>query len=218
MIKNSLELATHTDLEEIAKLHCACFPRSLSTALGKNYCKKMLSWYIESPNAFMYFIQIGPNLAGYCGGIINNEKQMIGSASSMIQHSLAEAKRAIILRPWLVLHKEFRNKFSLVMKNIFRRKLFKKGEIISEIAQDNKESTGLVVIGVHPNFRGQGVAGDLLNQFELHTLKLEMKKMVLSVNSNNSTAINSYIKAGWKIINRSGNQIKMTKIVNGNKT
>lgn len=204
------------DLEKIAICHREAFPASLSTALGLNYVKAMLGWYLSREDAFLFYIESEGRCLGYCGAMMKNKAGM-GSASSMAQYSFNQAIRSFLVRPWLVFHAELRAKYLFIGKNVWTR--------IKRMARGNSKNLtnapaifdpyiGLVVIGVRADEHGKGFGSQILQEFERKTIQLGYKKMALTVLTNNSKAIKSYVRNGWEVTLVNGQSTSMEKRLN----
>jgi ribosomal protein S18 acetylase RimI-like enzyme len=211
VIKNSRK----EDLEEIAVCHKSAFPDSLSSQMGISYLKKMLEWYLSDDKKFLFHIEENGKCVGYCGGMIDDGLQATGSASGMIQYSFNDAVRSIMLRPWLLFHKELLAKYKLIKKNI---KLKMKKKAVPGKTETKKRNearheiqTGLVVIGVSREAQGKGYGSLLLQEFENKTKRLNIKAMSLTVRNDNNQAIKSYERNGWVRFKLNGNSLEMVK-------
>jgi ribosomal protein S18 acetylase RimI-like enzyme len=197
----TIKSATHQDLPEIAECHASAFPHSLSTAMGKKYLKQMLSWYLATDKTFLFFLEEQDQVVGYCGGMIVETNQRMGSASSMAQHSFNEAVKAFLSRPWLVFHKEVISKYRFILKNFAKR--WRKSTANSQREKSGnsvvagERYAALVVIGVRKNLQGAGYGSRLLAAFEQQSMSRGLSKMLLTVRSDNAQAIKSYEKNGW---------------------
>ena len=207
-----------SDLEKIAVCHISAFPDSLSSKMGLRYLKKMIEWYLADEKRFLFHIEENGKCAGYCGGMIHDGTQTSGSASGMIQYSFNEAVMSILLRPWLLFHKEIISKYSLITKNINKRFKNKKTTIV--IDQRKKASViiepsvGLVVIGVSSEFQGKGYGSLLLQEFENRAKEMNYKLINLTVRNDNTQAIKAYERNGWIRSKLSGNSLEMYKNIN----
>ena len=207
---------THFDL--ISKCHIRSFPESLSSALGSNFIKVMLSWYLSSDKVFLFHIENNLNVViGYCGGIIVDGTLGTGSTSGMAQHTFKAAIRGFISHPWLLFHKELRNKWPIFFKNILMKIGLKSKQHFSreQVKQFSAEpSAGLVVIGVAPSFQGKGYGSILLQEFERIVFsKYGIKNLQLSVNADNTLAIRAYEKNGWFQASTNGKSFVMKKYI-----
>jgi ribosomal protein S18 acetylase RimI-like enzyme len=191
----------------------ACFPLSLATKLGKNYVQKSLEWFLVNPNRFLFHITENGKVAGYCGGF-KPVKPGDGSSSGMLQHAFSEAIKGIIFKPWLLFHAEVANHYPFLWLNI-KRKITGKAKPIKPVAKDKpfKQFVGLVVIGVHPDFRGTGIAQALMTEFEKRVRSLEQNELVLSVKKDNTRAIKAYSNFGWQIKEEQAQTYVMNKFI-----
>lgn len=207
-----IKIGSEADLARIAVCHCAAFPGSLSSALGIDYVSAMLRWYLSGENTFLFFVEENGKCVGYCGGMVKTVWG-IGSASSMAQYSFNAAVIGFLKKPWLLFHPEMTVKFSFIVKNIINR-FFRKKKLQGEPEVIFEPYTGLVVIGVDPAFQGKGFGSILLLEFEKMTRQRGLKKMTLSVHSDNSKAIKSYTRNGWSITHVNGLSTSMMKPIN----
>jgi len=192
-----IQTATPDDLSRIASCHIKAFPTALSSRLGVSLVKKMLSWYLDSPKRFLFYIKIDNTCIGYCGGTISDGTQVHGSASGMIQHSFKDAFRALLLRPWLWFHADLRSRYTLILKNIYFKMIRYSTPVKDRIGQSLEPHAGLIVIGVDPANQGKGYASILLNEFERIVREKGILKMMLTVLTTNEQAIIAYRKNGW---------------------
>jgi ribosomal protein S18 acetylase RimI-like enzyme len=119
----------------------------------------------------------------------------------------------IAKKPWLLVNKELRNYYPFIGRNI-KKKLGLKKTLAAETKPANyvfNESVGLVVIGVHPNYRGKGIFELLMKEFEQKALQLNIKNCNLSVRGDNARAIAAYSKMGWETLSQKNNALIMFK-------
>ena len=202
------------DLKLVADCQIKAFPESLSSKMGTNYLIKMFSWFLANPNAFLHHIEIGGECAGYCGGLISDNKLKMGSSSSMLQHSFGAAVKAMITRPWLLMHPEVIMKIPFIFKNIINKfkSRGKKSDEEQYIVDKNEEAkVGLVIIGVDPKYQGLGLGYLLLQNFDETCRQAGIPYAYLSVNTDNVKAIYSYERNGWKQASVNGNALHMKK-------
>ena len=201
-------------LRSVAACHIACFPGSLSSKLGLAYVQKTLEWFLVNPRRFLYHVTIDGKVAGYCGGFVP-VKIGDGSSSGMLQHAFNEAIFGIIKKPWLLLHQEVRPHYKFLWLNIKRKFTGKTIPISSSPASAKSPShVGLVVIGVHPDFRGKGVAEQLAIEFEKRARSFDRSELILSVKTDNARAIGAYKKLGWQIKSEENRTYIMNKHIN----
>src|SRR6476620_3678183 len=173
-------------IKEIAICHQKCFPNSFSSKLQNNYVAKTLEWFLGEENRFLFHIESQNRVIGYCGGF-KSSFPGDGSTSGMLQYAMKEAIRGIIKKPYLIFQSELLRRYPLIAKNIFK-KVFgtKRIETISAGYAIPNSKIGLVVIGVHPDYRGKGVFELLMKNFEEESKKRGAEKIVLSVKSSNT--------------------------------
>jgi ribosomal protein S18 acetylase RimI-like enzyme len=207
-----IKQASPVDLKVIAVCHRSAFPYSLTSKMGVKYLEKIFSWYLSTDKAFLFFLKENDQIVGYAGGIIVDGTLAHGSASSMTQHTFNDAVKALMFRPWLLLHRDFVTRYGLFTRNIVTRlrNKFRKVEIRSAVAP-KEPHVGLVVIGVDPAFQGKGYGSQLLQEFERVSKNLGFDKMMLTVRSDNSNAIKSYERNGWSISKVEGVSTSMEK-------
>lgn len=193
IIKNSLK----ENLPDLAHCHISCFPTSLATRLGRSYVQKTLEWFLVDPNRFLFQTSQNGKVTGYCGGFMP-VKAGDGSSSGMLQYAFKEAITGIIKNPLLLLHPEVRVHYPFLWLNI-KRKITGRVKPIKPVSNETpfKPYVGLVVIGVHPDFRGNGIAQELMKEFEKRAREFQKNEMVLSVKKDNARAIKAYSNFGW---------------------
>lgn len=206
------QAAQQKDLTAIAQCHKIVFPNSLTSKMGEHYLSKIFSWYLSTDKAFLFFLQLEGQVIGYAGGILVDGTLAHGSASSMTQHTFNHAIIALLQRPWLLLHPDFLSRYALFARNIVTRIKNKLNSTEVRSAPVPPEPyAGLVVIGVHPAFQGKGYGSSLLQEFEKIVVQNGFKKMILTVNSDNTQAIKSYQRNGWDIKNSDQKSTSMEK-------
>ena len=203
-----------SDLDKISACHRICFSNSFSTKLGTAVTVKTFEWFLAAENRFLFHISHNDQVIGYIGGL-HPQYNGDGSTSGMMRYAMKEATVAISKKPWLIFSKEAIAMYPLIFKNIYH-KVFKvshnnnAGDISN--AADFQNRIGLVVIGVHPGYRGKGIFELLIKQFEHEALLRKVSKLTLSVKTDNRHAINAYKKAGWLIAREHRNSVEMYKM------
>jgi len=179
--------------------------------LGLLYLVKTFEWFLVAENRFLFHIESGNEVIGYCGGF----KSLYvgdGSTSGMLQYAMKEAMKGLIRRPYLLFHPDLLKRYPLIFKNIYKRVFNSKKNITPTIHHDSAK-IGLVVIGVHPDYRGKGVFELLMQNFEEECKKRNVTRITLSVKASNARAIAAYKKAGWQIASETKKDMDMFKIM-----
>jgi RimJ/RimL family protein N-acetyltransferase len=154
--------------------------------------------------------------AGYCGGMISDGTLGTGSASGMAQHSFYPALWAFATHPWVLFHPEVRAKWPLLWKNI-KMKLGLAPKVHATTAQRQQKAlepeAGLVVIGVDPAHQGKGYGSLLLREFERRAVEeYGVRRLQLSVRTDNVQAIRAYERNGWVVSRVQGESTSMVKL------
>jgi len=203
-------LSSH--LKRISECHKICFENSFAVKAGDKYIEKILEWFLEDENRFLFHVECNNKIIGYCGGFCSLYSGD-GSTSGMLQYAMPEAIKGVIRKPYLLFHPELIKRYPLIFKNIRRKILKSKKNIPVAHHNFNESKIGLVVIGVHPEYRGKGCFELLMQQFEEECKKRNADKMILSVKAANTRAVAAYRKVGWEIASQSKKGVEMFKIV-----
>lgn len=205
------QITSLQQLPEVAICHMDSFPDSFGTKLGTVYTQKSLEWFLAGKNRFLFHVTDGDRVIGYCGGF-QSTGMGDGSTSGMMQYAMKEAAMGMFKKPWLFFHKDVIRFYPLIIKNIWRKITGSQQKPVIGSA-DNKRvnSTGLVVIGVHPADRGKGCFELLMCHFEKECRQRNTAMMTLSVKSSNLRALGAYKKAGWLIATEKEASIEMYK-------
>ena len=162
----------------------------------------MLQWYLSAPNKFLFFVEEQGKVMGYCGGFLMDGSDAYGSGSGMTQFGFNQAAGAFARKPWLLLHREVRNKYGFIFTNVLRKLGLKKEQpmaVSAHQAQEEPLTAGLVVIGVLPNLQQKGLGTLLQQEFERKAKEMGAKRLSLSVRKQNEKAIKSYTRNGYVI-------------------
>lgn len=203
-----------SQIKNVVECHRKCFSSSLSTKLGSSYLIKSFEWFLSGENKFLFHIMQDSIVVGYCGGF-KSSFAGDGSTSGIMQYAMKEAVIGMLKHPMLFFNREVISFYPLIFKNLFKKFLFKKekNKKLFTPAVGNEKKIGLVVIGVHPDYRGKGYFELLMHEFENECRKRSAVKSTLSVKSTNGRAIAAYKKAGWEIGAKNAQEIKMFKVL-----
>lgn len=174
----------------------------------------MLSWYLNDERGELFHLEENNIVVGYCGGILNLEAGKHGSTTSVTQYTFKTLLTSFMLKPWLIFHPEIRKRFPFIWRNIWLKlKLLKPyaSLIVGSNKNDFIPSMGLVVIGVTPEYQGQGYGSILLKEFERRAREKGFKQIYLSVKKGNMQAIAAYRKNGWEIGKTGDEELSMYK-------
>jgi ribosomal protein S18 acetylase RimI-like enzyme len=201
-----------SELEFIAKCRIDAFPNSLSSKLGINYVKKLLSFYLTKEN-FLIYLSNGKECVGFVTGMVP-ELDFICSTREAIDLTYRDILKGLLNKPWLIFHPIILSNFKLVIELIKNKAyLSKQNEKImpARTPSELKGSVGLIDIAVSPKYQGNGYSNILLNAFENKCYEKGLNKMHLSVKPENIKAIQSYLRNGWKIFEKLPRQLTFIK-------
>ena len=206
----SLNDSKISDLDDLVECHKQAFPKTISIKLGNPFLHKMIEWYLLSDRGFMFHVNDGDKIIGYCGGIKTLKAGLQGAASSITQYAFNVFVISYLKKPWLLLHPDNWVKYPLIVRNIINR--FTKNKKKSNLKIDSfTPFWGLTVIGVIPNYHGKGIGSLLIKEFEKKAKYQKIKLITLSVESDNIKAIRAYNNNGWEEKNRKKKSITMVK-------
>lgn len=200
-LNQQLHKSQPDDLGRIAECHMACFPDSLAIKLGRCYVIKTLQWFLVDDSRFLFHLEQNGTMLGYCGGFIPRWAGD-GSSSGMLQHAFKEAVIGVLKKPWLIFNQEVKELYPFIRKNIVRKFYKKKISApppLSARHENVDKHSGLVVIGVHPQFRGTGIFSTLMTNFINESKMRDVTVGYLSVKKDNNRGIAAYKKTGWQV-------------------
>ena len=189
--------ATLNDLKRIADVHFKCFPNSFSTQLGKANSgvlqQKFYQEYIKDVPELFFVAEdetLPPpeRVIGFCMGYYSEKNEYM--KNFLLHNSLLIALRMSIL---------LFSGSKVAWKKVLGR--FKKKDIFSVVNDDMtflaEEIGDLLSICVLSNYRGCGIAQQLIEKFEEELRKKNRKICLLTVATNNGRGIRFYEKNGF---------------------
>lgn len=203
---------TDSELEMISKCRMDSFPNSLSSKLGINYVKKLLSFYLTKEN-FLIYLTEGKECIGFVTGMVP-ETDFICSTRETIALTYKDILKGLLKKPWLVFHPIILSNLNLLSELIKKKIFSSEKDIVNhpiKQPEELKRSVGLIDIAVAPKFQGNGYSSMLLKAFEDKCFEKGIKRMHLSVKPENTIAIHSYLRSGWVIFEQWPKQITFIK-------
>ena len=179
------------DLKKLVKVHIACFPDSFSTQLGEKLLIKMYTEYIvESPELFLLAEEEGKVIGFVMGYYFDSgdclrrfkKKNQVLFFSKILWLLLTRNKPA-----WKKLNTTIRpaTGFTLIDPTI---NIYKKSEMAD-----------LLSICVLSEYRGKGIANNLIDAYEKVLIENNRKICTLTVADINGRGISFYKKHGYAI-------------------
>jgi ribosomal protein S18 acetylase RimI-like enzyme len=136
----------------------------------------------------------------------------------MLRFAMKEAIKGMIRNPTLIWNRELVPRYPLVVKNILKKvfpSIIKKNPLTA--AHTFSSKLGLVVIGVHPSYRGTGCFEMLMQRFEEECKKRQVAEITLTVKASNDRAVAAYKKYGWQVSREARGSLEMFKTVDAAK-
>ena len=197
------------DVKEAVNLHIECFPNNFLSHLGPNF---LSIFYLE-------FVK----KEGNYGLIVHNNGKIIGSllgtSSSYNEFYLEFYKKifwklSFLVFSQILIDKHLRRNIWSKKEHFYRacKSIFKKNKKVENDRRSvDSQIANLQSIYIDPQFRGSGGAKLLIDSF-CNNLYLDgVKKVVLSVESNNKRAISFYKKCGWDEVEKKEHEIVFYK-------
>jgi ribosomal protein S18 acetylase RimI-like enzyme len=183
--------AQEVNIPGMAQCHIKSFPGRFMTEMGYDWLCAL----------YLFFIK---HRGSICRVALDADGKVIGLAIGGDQNIREEFLSSAMLRyPHLVFWK-FLSKRPIrrVLLQELARKLRRKhnanhsGDIVAP--NDGVRSGNLLSICVLPDYEGTGVAGRLIESFQLACKAEGYRRLTLSVNKENSRAVAFYKKHGWR--------------------
>ncbi len=191
-------------LEQVAKLHEACFEGYYLTRFGPRFLEAMYGWYLVSPEAIAH-VALDP--AGAVVGFVAGTSEDSSYHTSLFRHQggpmLAALVRRLFTHPVATLGLVWERKdmaLGALWTTLAGREDAKEPATRS---QDESQTASLVSIGVHPSFRRLGVAQRLTELFLSEARDCGRTQVTLSVREDNVAARRFYESLHWEERSRS---------------
>lgn len=203
----TLRPLTEKDLPDVARVHCAAFPKELLTMLGMEAVRRYYLWQLIGPHDI---IALGAyreeELAGYCfAGVFR------GAISGFLRRHRLYLMRCALLRPRTILHPKSLNRLRLFLRTLRPTKSPASKTTTSPVTL---RRFGILAIAVHPSCQGGGVGKTLMREVELAAKSQGFQVISLTVDPSNTQAIRFYESLGYnRNITDTGWQGSMIKAI-----
>ena len=185
----------------MAQCHANCFPGRFMTEMGHNWLCALYRFFIK-------------HSGGICRVAVEADGKVVGLAVGGNPHIRDEFLNSALFRYPHLLFWKFLSKRLVrrVLLQEFARKL--RQMRAAAHSDDTKTQSGgvrsgnLLSICVLPDYKGIGVAGKLIESFQLACAAEGYERLTLSVLSENSRAVAFYKKRGWRQSGISGDSIR----------
>lgn len=178
------------DIDAVATIHCAAFPRSTITRLGKEVVHRYYVWLMQGPHeTYALGATLGHKLVGFCfGGVAPH------AIPGFLHQHKALLSRKLMARPWLMLDPLFRDRLRRGFRALSRPSV----TLPSVVQGAPKRPFDILSIAVRPELQGTGIGKRLMIEAETTALRNGFHVMTLMVNTDNKQAIDFYVAMGWE--------------------
>ena len=192
--------AQEVHIPGMAQCHIKSFPGRFMTEMGYHWLCAL----------YLFFIK---HRGGICRVAVDSEGKVVGLAVGGDPHIRDEFLSSALFRyPHLILWKFISKR---LVRRVLLQKLIKKlyRKRTAAHSGDAKAPSAVVRPGsllsicVLPDGKGTGVAGKLIESFQLACKAKGYERLTLSVVSENSRAVAFYKKHGWRQSGKSGESI-----------
>lgn len=199
----TIRLANIEDFSNIISVHKQCFSESFSSTLPNDLLKAYYLEYFNQHNLFF----------------VAEEKNTIIGFVMGYESGTTAYSRFIRDNRWLLLWSILKN---LIIGNrltyiklytVLRDKLSKNNTIIYENIENVSKYGDLLSICVIEQYRGTGIALELVNSFEMELINRNITSYYLSLYPENERGYRFYQKIGMRKVQESKNNIVMYKTI-----
>jgi ribosomal protein S18 acetylase RimI-like enzyme len=178
------------DIDAVATIHCAAFPKSTITRLGKEVVYRYYVWLLEGPHELYAFgATLEHRLVGFCFGGIAPD-----AIPGFLRQNTGLLFRKLLVRPWLIADPLFRDRLSRGFRTLSRPS----STLQPPVQGAPKRPFDILSIAVRPELQGTGIGKRLMAETEKTALGNGFHVMTLMVNTDNKQAIDFYVAMGWE--------------------
>ncbi|QWD06055.1 GNAT family N-acetyltransferase [Polynucleobacter paneuropaeus] len=180
---STCRIAREQDIPEVAKVHLIAFPHFFLSTLGFKFLCVMYRAFMYSPKNIFIVAEKNGVIQGFATGLMS-------SSGSDFQVALRFYPQFIY-----ALSTVFFSQPLVIFKRIIYR--LKSNSFKFEV---NKSQVILRSFGIRPEYRGSGIANDLIKEFEAQAVRRGIVSIALTTDArDNERAIAFYSKNGFKI-------------------
>jgi ribosomal protein S18 acetylase RimI-like enzyme len=198
---------TTGDLNAIAPVHLAAFPKSAMSSLGEEAVRRYYLWQLTGPHKVTALIA---NANSRCAGFVVGGS-FCGATSGFIWANRAYLAWRVLTHPWLLKNPLFRQRLRLsanIVRWVRRQKRKEAAAAASGVPQSpairRTKTFSILSLAVHPTAQGAGVGRRLMQDMETIGLAGGFDVMYLSVSPENEQAVRFYERLGWQRAPRDG--------------
>ncbi|MCG3677409.1 GNAT family N-acetyltransferase [Aliarcobacter butzleri] len=184
-----IRLASEQDLMFISKIHKSSYSKIHFTSyFSLDLTEKYYSYFINNKDSKIFVLTKNKKILGFvvCGENISKQLTLFKREQRL------QILKTVIINPYIV--------FKKVIINIFN-KLFD--------SQINYRETNFLILSIVSSGEEKGLGSLLLEYVKKYGLKNDINKIGLYVRISNISAINAYLKNGYKIVGYTSGQYYM---------
>lgn len=180
------------DLDAVAALHVASFPKAAISRLGRDAARRFYESLLTGPHdAVALGAFEGSSLVGYCFvGVWRNAE------AYFLRRNVAWIVGRVLARPWLAWSPLFRSRASTALRILNPR--HRKSARARATDERLGRYFGIQSIAVDPAWQGKRVGRLLMDAAEGAARSRGFDRMGLSVHADNAAAIRLYERSGWE--------------------
>lgn len=180
------------DVDSVAAIHCAAFPRSALTQLGKEAVSSYYRWVLTGPyEIYAHGIRSDKALAGFCfGGIAPT------AMTGFLRRNSGLLASRLVTRPLLIVDPIFRHRLQRGIQTLLRAK--RRSQPAAPVSTALKHPYDILSIAVNPSYQGMGFGKTLMEHAQTTARQNGFHVMTLMVNTDNEQAIAFYESMGWE--------------------
>ena len=196
------------DVPQVADLHALVFPDYFLTHMGNSFLIRFYKHFLPRPGIALVAFD-GQQCVGFVAGTAQPEYFFTGFYRKNLLPIVLITLQQLILDGYIRTEISKRaGHVGTAFKAVFPKKAIKSATVGNHTGESSADLLG---IGVHPIYRGKGIADALVRQFCDVLISEGIKTVSLTVRQNNFGAIGFYKKTGWQISGASKDSIYFSR-------
>ncbi len=180
---------TDRDLAAIKNVHIAAFPNRALSFLGENAISNYYQILLKHPK---FCLRIGAHDGSrLVGFLVGGETS--GITRTFVRKNFHRLVLHVLLHPWLLTKPIIRSRVAMTLKMLQS----KKPQRPSSSRGNTLKNFSILVIAVDPTVQGKGIGKQLMLHAERVAMEHGYDRMLLSVDIDNTQAIEFYEHLNW---------------------
>ena len=203
--------ACSENIVQISAIHLKAFQGEFLSSLGERVLNAYYRNYLYESDHLLLVAKVGERTIGFVAGTLNSERIYQGLFRNNFFLIAKLTLKSFLVNKNLRSHILKKRKF---MKEVIKSRFFKKKKnknIQNKKKEIDKKRAKLLSIAVLDEFRGKGVAVELIVRFENEMQKKGALEGALYVRKKNLRGIGFYEKTGWLPSFSDNDSISFTK-------